>query len=109
MSLSVSKRMARIKPSPTGAALALAAELRAAGRDIIGLGAGEPDFDTPQAIKDAATVAIAAVGASMIAGRCTFSMTLAMVKVFPEPVTPSRTCRARPSPSPAIRPAIAGP
>jgi aspartate aminotransferase len=50
--------MARVKPSPTGAALALAAELRAAGRDIIGLGAGEPDFDTPQAIKDAAIAAI---------------------------------------------------
>ena len=60
MSLSVSKRMARVKPSPTGAALALAAELRAAGRDIIGLGAGEPDFDTPQAIKDAAIAAIVA-------------------------------------------------
>ena len=52
--------MARVKPSPTGAALALAAELRAAGRDIIGLGAGEPDFDTPQAIKDAAIAAITA-------------------------------------------------
>ena len=58
MSLSVSKRMARVKPSPTGAALALAAELRAAGRDVIGLGAGEPDFDTPQPIKDAAIAAI---------------------------------------------------
>ena len=58
MSLSVSNRMARVKPSPTSAALALAAELRAAGRDIIGLGAGEPDFDTPQAIKDAAIAAI---------------------------------------------------
>ena len=58
MSLSVSNRMARVKPSPTGAALALATELRAAGRDIIGLGAGEPDFDTPQAIKDAAIAAI---------------------------------------------------
>ena len=58
MSLSVSKRMTRVKPSPTGAALALAAELRAAGRDIIGLGAGEPDFDTPQPIKDAAIAAI---------------------------------------------------
>ena len=51
--------MARVRPSPTGAAIALAAELRAAGRDIIGLGAGEPDFDTPQAIKDAAIDAIA--------------------------------------------------
>ncbi|MCH7830678.1 MAG: pyridoxal phosphate-dependent aminotransferase [Proteobacteria bacterium] len=58
MSLSVSKRMAAIKPSPTGAVLALAAELRAAGRDIISLGAGEPDFDTPQHIKDAAITAI---------------------------------------------------
>ena len=52
--------MARVKPSATGAALALAAELRAAGRDVIGLGAGEPDFDTPQFIKDAAIAAIAA-------------------------------------------------
>ncbi len=52
--------MARIRPSPTGAVLALATELRAAGRDIISMGAGEPDFDTPQPIKDAA---IAAIGA----------------------------------------------
>ena len=59
MSLSVSKRMARVKPSPTGAVLALATELRAAGRDIISLGTGEPDFDTPQEIKDAAIAAIA--------------------------------------------------
>ncbi len=58
MSLSVSERMAAIRPSPTGAVLALAAELRAAGRDIISLGAGEPDFDTPQHIKDAAKNAI---------------------------------------------------
>jgi len=58
VSLSVSKRMAAIKPSPTGAVLALVAELRAAGRDIISLGAGEPDFDTPQHIKDAAQKAI---------------------------------------------------
>ena len=60
MSLSVSSRMARVKPSPTGAVLALAADLRAQGRDIISLGAGEPDFDTPQFIKDAAAQAIAA-------------------------------------------------
>ena len=50
--------MAAVKPSPTGAVLALVAELRAAGRDIISLGAGEPDFDTPQHIKDAAHNAI---------------------------------------------------
>lgn len=60
MSLPVSKRMAGVKPSPTGAVLALAAELRAAGRDLISLGAGEPDFDTPRHIKDAAIAAIEA-------------------------------------------------
>jgi len=47
-----------VKPSPTGAVLALATELRAAGRDIISLGAGEPDFDTPQHIQEAAIAAI---------------------------------------------------
>ncbi len=51
--------MARVRSSPTGAVLALAARLRAQGRDIISLGAGEPDFDTPQHIKDAAVRAIA--------------------------------------------------
>jgi aspartate aminotransferase len=58
VSLAVSKRVQRVKPSPTMAITALAAELRAAGRDIIGLGAGEPDFDTPQHIKAAAIAAI---------------------------------------------------
>ncbi len=52
--------MAAVRPSPTGAVLALAARLRAEGRDIISLGAGEPDFDTPQHIKDAAVAALAA-------------------------------------------------
>jgi aspartate aminotransferase len=60
VSLSVSKRMARVKPSPTGAVLALATRLKAEGRDIISLGTGEPDFDTPQPIKDAAIRAIQA-------------------------------------------------
>lgn len=50
--------MAAVRPSPTGAVLALATELRAAGRDIISLGAGEPDFDTPAHIKEAAIAAI---------------------------------------------------
>jgi aspartate aminotransferase len=50
--------MAAVKPSPTGAVLSLATELRAAGRDIISLGAGEPDFDTPEHIRDAAIAAI---------------------------------------------------
>ncbi|MDX1499116.1 MAG: pyridoxal phosphate-dependent aminotransferase [Woeseiaceae bacterium] len=58
MSLPVSKRLGRTRPSPTGEALALAARLQAAGHDIIGLGVGEPDFDTPQAIRDAAIAAI---------------------------------------------------
>ncbi|MGI9233500.1 MAG: pyridoxal phosphate-dependent aminotransferase [Woeseiaceae bacterium] len=58
MSLSVSKRMAAVRPSPTGAVLALATELRASGRDILSLGAGEPDFDTPPHIKEAAIAAI---------------------------------------------------
>lgn len=50
--------MAAVKPSPTGAVLALATELRAAGRDVISLGAGEPDFDTPPHIRAAAIEAI---------------------------------------------------
>jgi len=58
VSLSVSKRMAAVRPSPTGAVLALATQLRAAGRDILSLGTGEPDFDTPRYIKDAAIAAI---------------------------------------------------
>jgi len=54
----LSDRVQRIKPSPTLAVTARAAELRAAGQDIIGLGAGEPDFDTPEHIKQAAIKAI---------------------------------------------------
>jgi aspartate aminotransferase len=55
----LSTRLAAIKPSPTMAATALAAKLKAEGRDVIGLGAGEPDFDTPDHIKAAANAAIA--------------------------------------------------
>ncbi|TMM50880.1 pyridoxal phosphate-dependent aminotransferase [Sulfitobacter sabulilitoris] len=55
----LSKTLSRVKPSPTIAVTTKAADLKAAGRDIIGLGAGEPDFDTPQNIKDAAVAAIA--------------------------------------------------
>ena len=58
--LSLAARVGRIKPSPTLAVTARAAELRASGRDIIGLGAGEPDFDTPDHIKAAAIAAIQA-------------------------------------------------
>ena len=52
--------MERVRPSPTGAVLALATRLRAEGRDIISLGAGEPDFDTPPFIRSAAIAAIEA-------------------------------------------------
>ena len=54
----LSDTLARVKPSPTIAVTTKAAELKAAGRDVIGLGAGEPDFDTPDNIKDAAKRAI---------------------------------------------------
>ncbi|MBM3565600.1 MAG: pyridoxal phosphate-dependent aminotransferase [Alphaproteobacteria bacterium] len=54
----VAKRLSRIKPSPTIAVTSKARELKAAGRDVIGLGAGEPDFDTPDHIKAAAKAAI---------------------------------------------------
>ncbi|HKK14710.1 MAG TPA: pyridoxal phosphate-dependent aminotransferase, partial [Gammaproteobacteria bacterium] len=60
MDIQLSDRVRRIKPSPTLAVTARAAELRAAGHDIIGLGAGEPDFDTPAPIKAAAIAAIEA-------------------------------------------------
>ena len=56
----LSDTLARVKPSPTIAVTTKAAELKAQGRDVIGLGAGEPDFDTPQNIKDAAIRAIQA-------------------------------------------------
>ena len=58
MEIKVANRAASIKPSPTLAVTAKAAELRAAGRDIIALSAGEPDFDTPSHIKEAAIKAI---------------------------------------------------
>ena len=56
----ISDRLARLAPSPTVAITDMAMNMRRAGRDIIGLGAGEPDFDTPQHIKDAAIVAMRA-------------------------------------------------
>ena len=56
----LSKRVRAIKPSPTLAVSNLASQLRAEGRDVIGLGAGEPDFDTPDHIREAAIEAIRA-------------------------------------------------
>lgn len=58
----LSQTIARVKPSPTIAVTTKASELKAAGHDVIGLGAGEPDFDTPEHIKAAAS---AAMGAGM--------------------------------------------
>lgn len=54
----ISNRMSQVKPSPTLAVNQRAAELKALGRDVIGLGAGEPDFDTPEHIKLAAIEAL---------------------------------------------------
>ncbi|HEY0268086.1 MAG TPA: aminotransferase class I/II-fold pyridoxal phosphate-dependent enzyme, partial [Methyloradius sp.] len=56
--MELSQRVQTIKESPTLAVTARAGKLKAEGKDIIGLGAGEPDFDTPQHIKDAAKKAI---------------------------------------------------
>ena len=54
----IAERLKRIKPSPTIAVTNKAKELKAAGKDVIGLGAGEPDFDTPDFVKDAAKKAM---------------------------------------------------
>jgi aspartate aminotransferase len=59
MNIKLSNRVKAVKPSPTLAITARAAQMRAAGKDIIGLGAGEPDFDTPEHIKAAAVKALA--------------------------------------------------
>jgi aspartate aminotransferase len=58
LTIKLSQRVQNIKPSPTLAITARAAALRAEGKDVIGLGAGEPDFDTPDHIKQAAIEAI---------------------------------------------------
>jgi len=58
VTLSVARRVQRVKPSPTLAVTARAAKLKAEGKDVIGLGAGEPDFDTPAHIQQAAIDAI---------------------------------------------------
>jgi len=58
VTLPVSRRVQRVKPSPTLAVTARAARLKAEGKDVIGLGAGEPDFDTPEHIQQAGIDAI---------------------------------------------------
>ncbi len=78
----ISKRVQAIKPSPTLAVTARAAELRAQGKDIIGLGAGEPDFDTPQHIKEAAIIAIQQGFTKYTAVAGTPSLKAAIIKKF---------------------------
>lgn len=58
MEITLASRINQVKPSPTLAVAAKAAQMKAEGMDVIGLGAGEPDFDTPQHIKNAAIAAI---------------------------------------------------
>ena len=60
MTLPLSRRVQRVKPSPTLAVTARAARLKAEGKDVIGLGAGEPDFDTPRTSRRRAMEAIRA-------------------------------------------------
>jgi aspartate aminotransferase len=58
MDIALAKRVQKVKPSPTLAVAAKATQMRAQGHDIINLGTGEPDFDTPSYIKEAAIIAI---------------------------------------------------
>jgi len=78
----LSKRVQLIKPSPTLAVTNKANELRAAGKDIIGLGAGEPDFDTPTHIKQAAIEAIEAGKTKYTAVDGTPELKQAIIKKF---------------------------
>lgn len=58
MSLTITQRLSAVKPSPTLAVAAMATQMQAQGHDVINLGTGEPDFDTPELIKEAAISAI---------------------------------------------------
>ncbi|WCL53200.1 pyridoxal phosphate-dependent aminotransferase [Gimibacter soli] len=78
----LSSSLDRIKPSPTIAVTTKAAELKAAGKDVIGLGAGEPDFDTPDHIKEAAIAAIRAGDTKYTAVDGTPALKKAVVEKF---------------------------
>ena len=82
MKTALSERAARLQPSPTLAVTARAAALKAEGKDIIGLGAGEPDFDTPEHIKEAAVRAIKAGQTKYTAVEGTLSLRKAVVEKF---------------------------
>jgi len=78
----VSNNLKRIKPSPTIAVTTKAREMRAAGKDVIGLGAGEPDFDTPDNIKKAAIDAITRGDTKYTAVDGTSELKNAIIKKF---------------------------
>ncbi len=78
----IAKRLASIKPSPTLAVAAKAKELKAAGKDVIGLGVGEPDFDTPDPIKEAAYAAMKAGDTKYTAVQGTPELRKAIVAKF---------------------------
>ena len=78
----ISNSLNKIKPSPTIAVSQKARELRAAGKDVIGLGAGEPDFDTPNNVKNAAVRAIRAGETKYTAVDGTLALKKAIVKKF---------------------------
>ena len=78
----VSNSLKRIKPSPTIAVTSKAREMKAAGKDVIGLGAGEPDFDTPENIKEAAIRAIREGDTKYTAVDGTPALKAAIVKKF---------------------------
>lgn len=82
MQHTLSNRVLSIKPSPTLAVTARAAAMRAAGKDIVGLGAGEPDFDTPEHIKAAAIAAIQSGFTKYTAVDGTASLKKAIVEKF---------------------------
>jgi aspartate aminotransferase len=82
VSKTLSQRVQNIKPSPTLAITAQAKALKAAGKDIIGLGAGEPDFDTPEHIKQAAIKAIKAGQTKYTAVDGTPELKNAVIKKF---------------------------
>ncbi len=82
MDIPLSHRAQSIKPSPTLAVTARAAELRAEGKDIIGLGAGEPDFDTPEHIKAAAIQALKRGQTKYTAVDGTADLKLAIINKF---------------------------
>ena len=82
MKTALSERAARLQPSPTLAVTARAAALKAEGKDIIGLGAGEPDFDTPEHVKEAAIRAMRAGQTKYTAVEGTLSLRKAVVDKF---------------------------